>query len=145
MLTETNSATPRTDAVEFYAGDLDGGQEAVPADFARQLESELQRANAAVLVALQRALQDEKIAKLEEQLNAAMICAGVASKERGEWAVERERLLEEAAFLCDREADRQSAYEGSVRDRGLKATHAAAAMILIAVAQRIRELKPGGQ
>ena len=118
MLTETNSATPRTDAVEFYAGDLDGGQEAVPAEFARRLEREL---------------------------HAMTICAGVASKERGEWALERERLIEEAALLCDREADRQSAYGGSVRDRGLKATHAAVAMILIAVAQRIRELKSGGQ
>lgn len=106
--------TPRTDAVEFYAGDLDGGQEAVQAEFARQLEREL---------------------------HAMTICAGVASKWRGEWALEREALIEEAALLCDREADRQSAYEGSVRDRGLKATHAAVAMILMAVAQRIRELK----
>jgi hypothetical protein len=114
MLTKTNSATPRTDAVEFYAGDLDGGQEAVPAEFARHLEREL---------------------------HAVTICAGVASKERGEWALERERLIEEAALLCDREADRQSAYEGSVRDPGLKATHAATAYTLIAVAQRIRDLK----
>lgn len=50
-------------------------------------------------------------------------------------------LIEEAACMCDRESDRQSAYEGSVRDRGLKATHAATAHVLMAVAQRIRDLK----
>ena len=42
------SNTPRTDAVEFYAGDLDGGQEAVSADFARELERELGRAKASL-------------------------------------------------------------------------------------------------
>lgn len=52
-----------------------------------------------------------------------------------------QEAIEECALMCDREADRQSAYEGGVRDRGLKATHAAVAMILMAVAQRIRELK----
>ena len=50
-------------------------------------------------------------------------------------------LIEEAACMCDLEADRQSAYEGSVRDRRLKATYAATAYVLMAVAQRIRDLK----
>lgn len=50
-------------------------------------------------------------------------------------------LIEEAALMCDREADRQAAYEGSTRDHGLKATHAAVAQVLMAVAQRIRDLK----
>lgn len=78
--------------------------------------------------------------QLERELNAALICAGVAAKERGEWAAERDSLLEEAALVCDREADRQAAYEGSVRDLGLKATHVAVASVLMAVAQRIRGL-----
>jgi hypothetical protein len=85
--------------------------------------------------------EERLLSTLERQRNAALICAGVASKERGEWAAEREHLIEEAALLCDREADRQSAYEGSTRDKGLKATHAAVALVLMAVAQRIRELK----
>lgn len=60
--------TPRTDLAQF-AGIPEMGRGArfvVEADFARQLEREL---------------------------HAAIICAGVASKERGEWAVERDALL----------------------------------------------------
>ena len=33
--------------------------------------------------------------QLERELNAAVLCAGVAAKERGEWAAERERLEKE--------------------------------------------------
>lgn len=153
------SRTPRTDAVEFYAGDLDGGQEAVPADFARELEREL---------------------------NAVRICVGVASKERGEWAAEREglvnqlntaeaklnylrscragemgerlfemekvitenerlrsELLEKAALECDREADRQSLYASEAGTPGLRLIHGTAANTLMSVAHRIRALKGG--
>lgn len=104
--------TPRTDKEAFREGY--GGLFFVPAEFARQLEREL---------------------------DAALLCAGVAAKERGEWALERERLIEEAALLCDREADRQAAYANEAGTPGLRLIHDTAANTLIAVAQRIRALK----
>lgn len=36
----------------------------------------------------------EHARQLERELNSALICAGVASKERGEWAGEREDLVD---------------------------------------------------
>ncbi len=83
----------------------------------------------------------DEIERLKRELNAALICAGVASKERGEWAAEREDLIEKAALECDREADRQAAFEGSARGKGVRMIHAASAHTLMAVAQRIRTLK----
>lgn len=38
------SRTPECDAAEFYAGDLDGGQEAIPAELGRSLEHRLTEA-----------------------------------------------------------------------------------------------------
>jgi hypothetical protein len=74
------SDTPRTDEVEFYAGDLDGGQEAVPADFARQLEREIQTA-------------------LDLNNTNVDIATSLFSKERGEWAAERKDLRDALATL----------------------------------------------
>ena len=60
------SDTPRTDEAAAQVPPPDKRyMEVVPADFARHLEREL---------------------------HAMTICAGVASKERGEWAAEREDL-----------------------------------------------------
>ena len=59
------SATPRTDRAMFRIGT---SGDVVNASFACQLVREL---------------------------NAAVLCAGVAAKERGEWAAERERLEKE--------------------------------------------------
>ena len=36
-----------------------------------------------------------KCREFERMYNAALVCAGVASKERGEWAVERDAMLQE--------------------------------------------------
>lgn len=41
--------------------------------------------------------------QLERELNAALIVAGVAAKERGEWAAEREALLAGVTSLSDEE------------------------------------------
>lgn len=69
------SDTPRTDAVEFYAGDLDGGQEAVPADFARQLERENERLRA---VLREIAFDAERLVPPAEIVAKARIAAGNA-------------------------------------------------------------------
>ncbi len=39
--------------------------------------------------------------QLERELHAMTICAGVASKERGEWATEREDIIEKCARMVD--------------------------------------------
>ena len=120
------SNTPRTDAVEFYAGDLDGGQEAVPADFARDLEREIQDAldlnNANVQMA------EERIAHLNRELNATLICAGVAAKERGEWAAEREDLRTALATLLRIEEEDNHLFVESDSELGLAMTAARKAL-----------------
>lgn len=37
--------------------------------------------------------------RMERELNAARVCAGVAAKERGEWATERDDLLKEVRVI----------------------------------------------
>jgi hypothetical protein len=52
-------------------------------------------------------------------------------------------LREEAALVCDHEADRQSLYASEAGTPGLRMIHGTAANTLMAVAQRIRALKVG--
>ena len=70
------SNTPRTDEVtlgEFeYGRDYDGNYQVAALDY--------------------EVLRDTA-RKLETELSAALICAGVAAKERGEWAEDRSHLV----------------------------------------------------
>lgn len=117
-MTETTlPRTPRTDEAELSLLDIQSGHGPspyVPAELARQLEGELY---------------------------AALVCAGVASLERGEWAGEREDLIEAAALECDHEADRQSLYASEAGTPGLRLIHGTAANTLMSVACRIRARK----
>ncbi len=70
------SDTPRTDAV-IHDGRI----------------SEHRTGDAILLASLAR--------QLERELHAMTICAGVASKERGEWAAEREDIIEKCARMVD--------------------------------------------
>lgn len=111
------SDTPRTDEAELSLLDIQNGHGPspyVPAELARQLERELY---------------------------AALVCAGVASLERGEWAAEREELIEAAALECDNEAQTQGIYANEAGSPGLRLVHSTASNALMAVAHRIRALK----
>lgn len=50
-------------------------------------------------------------------------------------------LIEEAALMCDHEADRQAAYANEAGTPGLRLIHSTASYTLMSVAQRIRHLK----
>ena len=84
------SDTPRTDAVIAASAGCDTYQQTV-----KKLAVNLER----------HAMQ------LERELNAALIVAGVASLERGEWAAERDGLnqcIREWRDICEKQDREQS-------------------------------------
>lgn len=78
--------TPRTDAVVLRVPDAT----ITAAEGQRGQVRQLQAAIQALYEGLE--MVGDHARQLEQELNAALICAGVASKERGEWAVEREAI-----------------------------------------------------
>jgi hypothetical protein len=76
--------------------------------------------------------------KLERELNAALICAGVASKERGEWEAERQALLNGSPCLPVFLATVERAAKICESRAGSQAT--AAFRILMSAADAIRQL-----